>query len=199
VVSAAADDQVSEPERARLDDHLASCPACTDLLGRFEAARRRARLQPSPTHQDLVAAVMARRGQHPAGSARRPSAELARRGVAAGALAIAAIVGLIAVGSGASVAPPPADPGTELAAEVLIDAGDRSFDAAEVEVAAGTTVEWRNAGSSTHHLVRSLGGATVVEDLTPGSSEIATFAEPGTYDFWCTIHPDMAGTVTVDA
>jgi plastocyanin len=201
LVSAAADDQVSDLERARLDEHLAGCPSCASLLATFDDARRRARLQPPVARQDLVAAVIAKRSQHPAGSA-RPARELARRGAFASVAILAAIVGVGTVAADPEAAPARAEASVEepsLAAQVLIDAGERSFDASAVEVPAGTTVEWRNAGSHTHHLVRSLGGATVVEDLSPGSSEVATFAEPGTYDYWCTIHPEMAGTVTVDA
>ena len=68
-----------------------------------------------------------------------------------------------------------------------------------MEVAAGTTVVWHNGGTTTHHLVRQVNGATVTEDLAPGQSEQITFAQPGTYEYYCTIHHGMTGTVTVDA
>lgn len=199
VVSAAADDQVSEQERARLDEHLATCPACAALLARFEVDRRRARLQPSAVRQELVTSVLAGRADHPAGTARRPAAELARRSALAVSVIAVAVVGLVSATSSPPTEATRATVAAAPTAEVLIDAGSQTFDSAEVEVPAGTTIEWRNAGSTTHHLVRHLGGATVVEDLAPGSSESATFADPGTYEFWCTIHPEMTGTVTVDA
>jgi plastocyanin len=39
----------------------------------------------------------------------------------------------------------------------------------------------------------------VAEALEPGQTESATFAEPGVYTFYCEIHPEMTGTITVDA
>jgi plastocyanin len=199
LVSAAADDQVSEQERARLDGHLATCVPCAALLARFEGDRRRARLQPPAVRQELVTSVLAGRADHPAGGARRPTAELARRSALAASVVAVAVIGLLSASASPSTIAAPVATAAAPSAEVLIDAGDHTFDSARVEVPAGTTIEWRTAGDTTHHLVRHLGGATVVEDLTPGSSESATFADPGTYEFWCTIHPEMTGSVTVDA
>ena len=90
-------------------------------------------------------------------------------------------------------------PAPRAAGQVTVAAHERSFDRADIEITAGTTVEWRNPGSTTHHLVRILGGATVEDDLRPGTSARAVFEEPGTFAYYCSIHPGMTGEVTVEA
>lgn len=201
LVSAAADDQLASDERARLDEHLVGCASCRALLGTFEQERRRQRLSPPADHGALVSQVLDRRAADPAHPHPRPGRDLARRGVLASVAVVAVVLSIATAPRGSTPAPTPAPTGAEVASgpEVLIDAKSQTFDDADIEVAAGTTVEWRNTGTSTHHLVRRLGGVLVSEDLTPGTTEAATFAEPGTYEFWCTIHQGMSGTVTVDA
>lgn len=196
LVSAAADDQLDAFDRARLDAHLATCPACAELLAAFERQRRVARLQAPDAHPELVAAVAGAR--HADVARRRADRTLARRAGFVVAVVAAAIMGVMVVPGGSTRAPrqPAPDP-ARLA--VQIDATSTAFDRPDVEVAAGTTVVWHNDGTTTHHLVRQVTGATVTEDLTPGESEQITFAEPGTYRYYCTIHEGMTGTVTVDA
>ena len=212
-ISAAADEQLDGAEANALDAHLQTCPDCTDLLHTFERDRRRLRLHPVQATDGLADRVLAARRLTAGGSPStdqpgtdRPTTDqpitaarrtLVRRGgLVLGAVAAAMIVVV-------SLTRPPADPvapAPDLAHDhALIDAGRRTFDRAEVQVPAGTTVEWRNAGATTHHLVRSLGGATVTEALRPGQTEFATFSAPGTYRFFCSIHPEMTGSVTVDA
>lgn len=198
LISAAADDQLSEQEEARLHEHLAICPPCAQLLATFESERRRARFQSAQPHPGLVTAVLtARTEQIHAGH--RATRTLARRAAVAATSLAAAIMAVVMVVP-SEPAPVATGDTTVVAHErVLIDAGSQSFDQTDIEVAAGTTVVWRNAGGTTHKLVRKLGGATVTEELQPGQSERATFAQPGTYEYYCTIHPEMTGTVTVDA
>lgn len=196
-ISAAADDQLDALELARLDEHLATCPPCAALLDTFQQQRRWVRFQQPVPRLDLVDAVATSRrtaieAQH------RATRTLARRGGFALATVAAAIMGFVAVSS--SAAPQPRTPGPDLARlAVQIDAGSGSFDRTDIEVPAGTTVVWHNGGGTTHHLVRKIGAATVTGNLPPGQSEQATFAEAGTYEYYCTIHPEMTGTVTVDA
>ena len=194
-ISAAADGELDGAEQARLDDHLASCPSCTELLARFEADRRRARIRAGAPPRELVGSVVAEREADHL-DADRAKVVLLRRCTAAAAAVAAAVVALVLVTSGSpSVTPVPAADRED----ALIAAHDHSFDQADIEVTAGTTVEWRNAGTRTHHLVREFDGVTVDEDLPPGRTETATFDQPGTFSYYCTIHPEMSGTVTVDA
>ena len=72
------------------------------------------------------------------------------------------------------------------------------FDPAEVTVKVGTTVTWKNLEDIPHN-VTAVKGATFKSD---------TFGKDGTYEFKaekagtvkyvCTIHPGMAGTLTVE-
>ncbi|WP_349307285.1 plastocyanin/azurin family copper-binding protein, partial [Rhodococcus sp. IEGM 1379] len=51
------------------------------------------------------------------------------------------------------------------------------------------------------HDVRGLGSARSLlrSPLKKSGTYTATFTEPGTYDYTCTPHPDMRGTVVVQA
>lgn len=70
---------------------------------------------------------------------------------------------------------------------------DNSFGPAVLEVASGTTVTWVWQGHAPHDVVGD-GFASEIQD----SGEFThTFDTPGTYDYVCTLHPGMTGTVTV--
>jgi plastocyanin len=195
LISAEADGELDDVESARLAEHLAGCASCSDLLAGFEGDRRRARMRTRGEGEHLVGAVLeARAGDHV--EADRVRGVLLRRSTAAAVGLAAAIIALVAITSGTTSMGPAAP---EPQYDALIAARDRSFDSADIEVDAGTTVEWRNAGSTTHHLVRKLGGVVVDEDLPPGTTETATFEEPGVFEYYCAVHPEMTGTITVDA
>jgi plastocyanin len=86
-------------------------------------------------------------------------------------------------------APPPA-----AGAEVKID--NFSFTPASITVAVGTQVTWTNRDDIPH--------TVVTEDKTIKSKALdtdekfsTTFDKPGTYSYFCSIHPKMKGTVVV--
>jgi plastocyanin len=105
------------------------------------------------------------------------------------------------VGSPAPVEPAatgtvtPADGGTatEPAAVSVIDL---TFEPATIEVDAGATVTWTN-DDSVPHTVTARGDAFNSGVLMSGDSFSQTFATPGSYDYFCAIHPSMTGTVVV--
>ena len=80
------------------------------------------------------------------------------------------------------------------AAEVKID--NFSFGPTTITVPAGTTVTWTNRDDIPH---------TVVSDDKVFKSKVLdtdekfsyTFAKPGTYGYFCSIHPKMTGKVMV--
>ncbi len=195
LISAEADGELDAGESARLGEHLAGCTSCTRLLADFETSRRRARLHTGSQGEHLVRSVLDARAVDHA-DADRARAVLLRRCAAAAVTLAAAVIALVLVTSGATtvVSLEPRNTG-----DALIAARDRSFDRADIEIEPGTTVEWRNAGTHTHHLVREFDGVTLDDDLPPGRTETATFDRPGTFSFSCAIHPEMTGTVTVDA
>jgi plastocyanin len=73
---------------------------------------------------------------------------------------------------------------------------DFAFQPGSLEVAAGTTVTWTNAGAAPH-TVTSDSGAFDSGQLAPGASFSQTFDTPGTYTYHCEIHPNMTGTIVV--
>ena len=69
------------------------------------------------------------------------------------------------------------------------------FEPKAIEVTAGATVTWRNEDNFTHTVEVEGQGDRKVE---PGESVSIGFAEPGTYEYVCTLHShDMRGTVIV--
>jgi plastocyanin len=80
------------------------------------------------------------------------------------------------------------------ATEVKID--NFSFGPATITVAAGTTVTWTNRDDIPH---------TVVADDKTFKSKVLdtdekfsyTFSKPGTYPYFCSVHPKMTGKVVV--
>lgn len=71
-----------------------------------------------------------------------------------------------------------------------------AFDPADITVKAGSTVRWVNQDSVPHRVVFVDGADSTVLAATQSWSR--KFDEAGTYDYTCTIHPSMQGTVIVD-
>lgn len=71
------------------------------------------------------------------------------------------------------------------------------FSPETIQVAAGTTVTFRNTDNFTHS-VRLLDGDTSDRLVKPGESVQITFDQPGAFAYECSLHPrDMRGTVVV--
>lgn len=68
-----------------------------------------------------------------------------------------------------------------------------------VEVPVGTTVTWQDMDKIDHTVSSDDGAPAIVELGLSGQGDTAsfTFDEPGTYDYHCSIHTFMAGTVVV--
>jgi plastocyanin len=67
---------------------------------------------------------------------------------------------------------------------------------ARLEVSAGTTVHWSNAGQVVH-TVTAEDGSFDSGEIEPGQRGSITFSRPGTYSYHCTPHPFMKGVVVV--
>jgi plastocyanin len=72
---------------------------------------------------------------------------------------------------------------------------DFSFQPPELTVPVGTRVTWTNNGGRQHTVTDP--GVWDSGPLNPGQSYAAMFAIPGTFDYQCTIHPEMRGRVIV--
>src|SRR5689334_24665664 len=116
-----------------------------------------------------------------------------RRSVSIASLAVILTLGVAGLGVGqkSSIALAQ-DKASSL--EVKID--NFSFGPATLTVAVGTTVTWTNRDDIPH---------TVVSDDKVFKSKVLdtdekfsfTFAKPGTYGYFCSIHPKMTGKVVV--
>lgn len=73
---------------------------------------------------------------------------------------------------------------------------DFTFRPTRIEVDAGTTVVWTNAGQVVHSVTAEDGGFDT-GSLEPGERRGLTFTKSGTYAFHCTPHPFMTGVIVV--
>lgn len=89
-----------------------------------------------------------------------------------------------------------ADAGGDAEAAVSID--DFAFAPADVTVAAGTTVTWTNDDAGLPHTTTAGDATWNSGTLQPGDTFAFTFDTAGTFEYMCTIHPSMSGTVTVE-
>ncbi|MGN6058122.1 MAG: cupredoxin domain-containing protein [Sphingomicrobium sp.] len=85
---------------------------------------------------------------------------------------------------------------TPAAASVQI--GNFTFKSPIVTVKPGTTVTWTN-GDDIPHTVVSKDGVFKSKVLDSGDKFSFTFAKPGQFGYFCSIHPHMTGTIIVKA
>lgn len=71
-----------------------------------------------------------------------------------------------------------------------------AFAPATLTVPVGTTVTWTNRDEEPHTVAAS-DGSFHSSGMGTGATFTHTFAEPGTFDYVCSIHPMMHGTVVV--
>ena len=80
--------------------------------------------------------------------------------------------------------------------EVQID--QFAFVPQRVTVKAGTTVTWINEDDAPHTIASS-DKLFKSKALDTGDKFSFTFTTPGTYAYFCSVHPHMTGTVVVEA
>lgn len=80
---------------------------------------------------------------------------------------------------------------------------NRTFEPQQIEVTAGTTVTWTNQDSQSHTVTAgprdNPSGLFDSGEIAGGGTFSFTFTEPGTYEYHCTPHDGMDGTVVVTA
>ncbi len=74
---------------------------------------------------------------------------------------------------------------------------NKTFEPASITVNAGTTVTWKNDDSSFHLVASKTEGIFASDLISQKKTFEHTFAEPGSYDYYCSLHPWMTGTVMV--
>jgi plastocyanin len=110
---------------------------------------------------------------------RRPPRRLALLGVASLALL------LPACGDGG---------GSEPAAPGHVNVLDNYFDPKSIDVSVGDTVTWDFKGGASHNVIADTFKS---KTLGKGKTFTHTFNSAGTYDYVCTLHNGMNGTVVV--
>jgi plastocyanin len=81
-------------------------------------------------------------------------------------------------------------------AGVRVSIVGRAYQPTQLTVGLGQTVTWRNE-SLGQHTVTSVAGVFSSGVMNGGSSFAVTFMKAGTFDYSCTIHPTMKGSVLV--
>ena len=77
-----------------------------------------------------------------------------------------------------------------------VDVKNFSFTPGSLTISKGATVTWKFDDAAKHNVTAS-GNIFKSPDLSSGGSYAFTFTKPGTYNYICTIHQYMKGTVTV--
>lgn len=72
-----------------------------------------------------------------------------------------------------------------------------AYTPANITVKKGTTVTWTNEDDVKHNATSDQDGGPKGSLLAKGQSYTFTFEKAGTFNYYCTPHPDMQGTVTV--
>lgn len=80
-----------------------------------------------------------------------------------------------------------------------VDATDNlAFTPQNVTVNVGQVLQWKNTGQIMHTVTFGGAQSCLTDDSLNGSSTWdVTFTQTGTFDFRCTIHPQMTGVVMV--
>lgn len=71
-----------------------------------------------------------------------------------------------------------------------------AFTPPAITVAAGQTVTWTN-NDDIPHTVRAVDGSFHSKAMDTSDSYSFTFAKPGVYSYFCSLHPKMVGKVIV--
>jgi plastocyanin len=84
------------------------------------------------------------------------------------------------------------------AADMEVKIDEFAFDPQRVTVKAGTTVTWTNE-DDVPHTIASSSKLFKSKALDTGDKFSFTFTTPGTYEYFCSLHPHMTGVIVVEA
>jgi plastocyanin len=73
-----------------------------------------------------------------------------------------------------------------------------AFSPTPLTVAPGTKITWTNTDEEPHTVVSADAGATFKSPALDTDDKFSfTFGKPGTYKYFCSVHPRMVGTIIV--
>jgi len=81
----------------------------------------------------------------------------------------------------------------------VVTVGDNFFSPSQLTIEVGDTVRWQNAAGGNQHNVISSNGAFASSPTASSFTFDVTFNQAGTFNYDCSIHAGMAGTITVQA
>ena len=103
------------------------------------------------------------------------------------------VAALILTGASSAI---PAVRAADKAANAAVKIDNFSFGPATITIPAGTTVTWTN-NDDVPHVVASDDKVFKSKALDTDDRFSYTFAKPGTYNYYCAIHPKMTAKVVV--
>jgi plastocyanin len=83
-------------------------------------------------------------------------------------------------------------------APTAIAIGNFVFTPKQLTVKAGTTVTWTNKDDIPHGIAWTKNVFTRSQALDTDDSYALTFTTPGTYQYFCYLHPNMVGNIVVE-
>lgn len=103
-------------------------------------------------------------------------------------VAMGAFAGMLVAGSSAPAAPPAAVPSIEIR--------QHQYQPSALTVSVGSTVTWVNHDEDVH-TVTSSNEAFTSRGIDTDETFSHTFMKPGTYQYFCRLHPLMTATINV--
>ncbi len=88
------------------------------------------------------------------------------------------------------------DPATQGGPDEAVAIEDFVYRPGNLQIAAGSKVTWTNNDSAPHSATES-GRTWDTGVLARGKSATITFRTPGTFEYFCTVHPSMKGRIEV--
>jgi plastocyanin len=79
-----------------------------------------------------------------------------------------------------------------------VDIRGMQFTPAELRVSVGDTVIWTHSDRAPHTVTGREAAGPESQTLQPGSTFSYRFDEPGTYEYYCALHPSMSGSIIVE-
>lgn len=118
---------------------------------------------------------------------------MAHRTRSAAALAILAVTALTPACADSGAQPSDTAPARTGADGPIVAVVDNDFEPSEVTIDVGETVTWTWEGEIPHDVA----GESFASEVQREGRFEHTFTEPGTFDYRCTVHQGMRGTVEV--
>jgi amicyanin len=88
--------------------------------------------------------------------------------------------------------------GQAQAATTQVHMSGYAYGPAQLTIKVGDTVKWTNHDKAPHDAVTTAGPAQFRSPmLSEGQNWSFTFTQPGTYSYYCSVHPDMRATIVV--